>query len=298
MFATACKIAAQYTHPVVAAFRRHDGQCNALFGSFVVVNREGWIVTADHIMRSIADLLESNGAYYDLAQQHETRRNDSLLSADEKQRWVEANAFPPDMITDVQLWWGGLSSTGNIANGFSLEQMDLAIGQLDGYIPPASIQYPRFKNPAHDMDVGSSLCKIGFPIFSNVLPTFDSQTGGFGFAAGVIPPALFPLDGIVTRIITYTFDEVPSFLPCLFVETSTLGLPGHSGGPLVDVDGNIWAIQSRNYYYSPGFMEAKNAAVPGASAGHQYLPLGWGIHSATVTGFLRDHRVAFELASR
>ena len=51
MFSKAYEIASSYTHPVVASMRFFDGSISCAIGSFVIVNNEGWIATAAHLIQ-------------------------------------------------------------------------------------------------------------------------------------------------------------------------------------------------------------------------------------------------------
>ncbi len=50
MFVDAIRKAHRFTRPVVISYRRNSGECDAAIGSFVVINSEGWAVTANHIV--------------------------------------------------------------------------------------------------------------------------------------------------------------------------------------------------------------------------------------------------------
>lgn len=297
MFANAYKIAAKYTFPIHILYRRYDGVCQVLTGSFVVINADGWIVTANHITLMFTELLQSYEEYDTLAQQREVRLNDARLSAEDKQHWVEANPIAPDLVTNLQLWWGGVSATNILDNVTALDAMDLVIGQLDAYLPPDGITYPRFWHPDNPTDPGTSLCKMGYPpIIDTDQPTFDEQTNEFVFPEGAVMPALFPLDGILTRHTALVNNQETYSFPQLFVETSTPSLRGHSGGPLIDVQGNVWGIQSQTRYYPLGFLNEASTQASGEPVVYSYLNLGYSIHSATIVGFLRQNKVAFDLS--
>lgn len=50
MFAQACKRATCFTRPVVISRRYFDRSTDCGCGAFVVINDEGWIVTAAHLL--------------------------------------------------------------------------------------------------------------------------------------------------------------------------------------------------------------------------------------------------------
>ena len=50
MFSNAVPIAAGFTRPVVISSRSAKGECAGIIGAYVVLNREGWILTAGHLL--------------------------------------------------------------------------------------------------------------------------------------------------------------------------------------------------------------------------------------------------------
>ena len=53
MFQHAYEVASQYTHPVLISHRFFDGKIESGLGSFIILNREGWILTAAHLLEPI-----------------------------------------------------------------------------------------------------------------------------------------------------------------------------------------------------------------------------------------------------
>jgi hypothetical protein len=77
----------------------------------------------------------------------------------------------------------------------------------------------------------------------------------------------------------------PGF-PVSFVETSSPGLRGQSGGPTFDVEGNIWAIQSQTRHLPLGFSpEIKDGGQNHKE--HQFLNVGMGTHVETLLGLFK-----------
>src|SRR5262249_9043402 len=127
---------------------------------------------------------------------------------------------------------------------------DLALARLAGPIDKLNVKtFPTFANPAKPIKQGTSLCRLGYP-FHEVKALFDSASQQFS-----IPdlPALasFPNDGILTRNVIIVDQNTKRQVN--FLETSTAGLRGQSGGPLFDVKGNIWGLQSRTSHLPLGF---------------------------------------------
>lgn len=129
-------------------------------------------------------------------------------------------------------------------------------------------------------------------------PTFDEATSNFALPPDQTSLALFPIEGIFTRILNITAQgggagNYP--FPLMFVETSTPGLRGQSGGPTFDWDGAIWAIQSQTRHLPLGFSpEIKHGGT--AQKEHQFLNVGMGVHVETVLGFLNQKGVKHQVA--
>jgi hypothetical protein len=86
----------------------------------------------------------------------------------------------------------------------------------------------------------------------------------------------------------------PLPFPIKYIETSSPGLKGQSGGPMFDINGVVWAIQAKTIHLPLGF----DAEVPGRKGHteHQFLNVGLGVHPETLLGALRNLGVAFETA--
>ena len=200
--------------------------------------------------------------------------------------------YPLDqaLINNYSTW---LVSDGvGIDDIIALPDVDLAVCKLTGFRSAMVPNYPLFKDPSRPMDQGTSLCKLGFP-FHNIVPTFDEQSGMFHLPSGSLPAPVFPIEGIFTRKISI---QSATHHPLTFIETSSPGLRGQSGGPTVDIHGAIWAIQSRTQHYPLGFGNADSKSKDSEHLRHQYLNVGWGIHVETILSVLRERNINFQLS--
>lgn len=84
----------------------------------------------------------------------------------------------------------------------------------------------------------------------------------------------------------------------MFLETSSPGLMGQSGGSILDTSGTVWGIQSKTANLSLGF----DPEVPDGNGGltkrkeHQFLNVGWSTHPETIVGLLKEKGIAHTLA--
>jgi hypothetical protein len=62
MFRNAIAIAQQYTQPVVLSRRAANGKCSSNIGSFVIINDDGWILTAGYIISIAVPIIGNTGS--------------------------------------------------------------------------------------------------------------------------------------------------------------------------------------------------------------------------------------------
>jgi hypothetical protein len=84
-------------------------------------------------------------------------------------------------------------------------------------------------------------------------PTYDEATNSFETPPDQAVLAFFPIDGIFTRIINVLPPSPAPNFPLKYIETSSPGLRGQSGGPTFDTEGAVWAIQSQTRHLPLGF---------------------------------------------
>ena len=187
-------------------------------------------------------------------------------------------------IIKVGAWWGHKGWRLDSAEGET--GADLATGKISNFDPTLIRQYPVFKNPTLNFDAGEPLCKIGYPFYS-VETFYDSENDKFTFPDNTFPIPYFPMDGILTRI-GVVRDSVTKF-----VETSSPGLQGQSGGPTFDTRGRVWALQSGTKPYPLGF----EPQVPRQQrTEHQFLNAGWGTHVETIIEYLKQKNIKFSMS--
>jgi hypothetical protein len=258
MFADAIETAGNFTRPLVLSTRSADGTVSCSIGAYMVLNAEGWALTAGHMM-------------------------DALRAADPSNRKPD----DPSAITNVSYWWGvdGLGM-GEVHVDFD---RDLAITQLTGFESSSVAAYPVFGQPAGSLRPGDSLCRLGYPLHQ-AAATFDEKTSGFTLAPGTIPIPRFPVDGIYTR--DAIRENSATKRKVRFLETSSPGLRGQSGGPIFDTSARVWAIQSLTTHIPLGFSPEVIAADGSKTTEHQFINLGLGCHVDEVLAFVRSKGVS------
>ncbi|MGB2678203.1 MAG: serine protease [Candidatus Acidiferrum sp.] len=290
MFADALDSVRPCTLPLVICTRHFDGTVEAGLATFVVLNREGWVLTAAHVLQAFFDTQKHAPEIREYRRQEAEIQNNPLFTKGVRAKYLKNLKSNPKWITSGSFWWG--------MDGVKIETVavnpvrDLAVGQMQGFNPDSVARYPVFKNPDSPLRIGTSLCRLGYP-FHGVQATFDEVTGQFKFAEGVLPAPQFPIEGIYTR--DCMMIEQNSKRGALFLETSSPGLRGQSGGPIFDTRGRVCGIQSRTVNFPLGFS-------PQVSQGnvqtieHQFLNVGIGAHIKEIATFLAEQKVQVEFA--
>lgn len=290
MFKEAYEIASQFTHPVIVSMRFFDKTVECILGAFVVLNNEGWIVTVAHLLQPLLASQQHANEINEYKEQARKINDDSSLNVKQKQKRVARLKTNPKWITNISFWW---AKDGHKISGFQLlPEGDLAIGRLENFDSKWVPTYPVIKDPKN-LPCGTSLCKLGFP-FHNPKATFDEATGNFSLQAGTLPVPRFPIDGIFTRNVWVGKSKDGKY-DIGFLETSSPGLRGQSGGPIFDVKGTIWAIQSRTQHFPLGFSPKviKNGKEVEEN---QFLNVGFGVHPSLLVAFLKDQEVNFKMS--
>lgn len=289
MFAKAYTIASAYTHPVLLSYRFFSGGVESGLGSFITINREGWILTAAHMIEPINTFLKHSKKMQEYRNALADIDQNAALNATEKTR--KKKRIQPDarLMTNISHWWG---KDGHMIRQFKVfKENDLAVGKIENYDPAFCSAYPVFRDPS-SLRAGTSVCKLGFPFF-NVKAEFNEEKNSFQFDRSIFPIPRFPIDGIITRQVRSPQAGEQKH-PVKFIETSSPGLRGQSGGPLFDVDGRIMGIQSHTRHLPLGFspkIKKGNKEVEE----NQFLNVGVGAHVESILAFLDRHDVSYDV---
>ena len=290
MFSNAYDIACHYTSPVVISSKTIGNTVQCGGGAFVFLNREGWIVTVAHIFNTRHKLINDLTFLKNYNQEIKSIEDNQKLNPHTKRKKIASLKKDPNWFVTDSYWWG--------KDGVSLDdvkifpEIDLAIGRLNPFNPDLIKNYPKIKNPC-DLKPGTSLCKLGFP-FHQINATYDEQTKSFQLAKNALPMPVFPIDGILTRFI-YAGKTKDGKYDVKFIETSSPGLMGQSGGPIFDVNATIWGIQSHTNSMPLGFTPkvSKNGKE---IEENQFINVGCGVHSEVLVNILTDNDIKFELS--
>lgn len=292
MFSKAYEMASGYTRPVIISKRLHSGVVIAGCATFIVLNKNGWVLTAGHVLQD-AHLAKNHAQEISSYRQECAQvRDNPQLTDKQKRKKIAHLPEDPNWITNLSYWWAN-DQTRSLQTNFSIDpQADIAVGKLTGIENLSIKDYPVFANPKSTLAPGTSLCRLGFP-FHQVKASFDDSTGQFRLEQLQSLP-MFPNDGIHTRIMLSKNESTGREVK--FIETSTPGLRGQSGGPIFDVNGHIWAIQNQTLSLPLGFTP-KVKENGKTITEHQFMHIGVGCHVEHVLELLEKNGVEVSVAS-
>lgn len=289
MFAEACRRAMCYTKPLIACFVNVSGAANAGNGSMVIVNSDGWFLTAAHMFSSLVK--QQSDAPHVQKYTTEVAEIEALTNLDAKHKQKRISKLPHDgqWIAGTSFWWSPSINAQPrplvTSKLVLIGDHDLALGQIADFDPACVTEYPVFKCKP-PLEPGTSLCRLGFP-FTNIRVTIDHATREISIDVEGL--SFFPNDGILTRELPLRIDSAGNAVRA--IETSSAGLRGQSGGPIFDRHGTVWAIQSMTGHHSLGF----DPPDPGSSnrTVHQFMNVGLGVHPESIVGAMEKHNVSF-----
>ncbi len=270
MFQKALQIAQGFTLPVIVSHRRESGALGSNMATHMVINDEGWCLTAYHVVKMMNDLNDEKLTY--------SATGGRLRNRAARKRKDDG------LVTDWASWWG--NDNWKLQDLVCDEEADLAVGRLDPFDPRSVPNYVVFKDPEKNFVPGVSLCKLGFP-FHEVSFTFDEETRSFKAPPGTLPIPLFPIEGMFVRMpvhVSASGRRIP------FIETSTPGLPGQSGGPTFDEEGGVWAMQSRTTHYPLVFANSIQAI--------QTFNTGVGLHAGVIIECLKNWGIKCRISTK
>jgi hypothetical protein len=291
MFAKAYSLARCFTQPVIISTRLYDKTVECTGGAFIVLNDGGWIITAAHLWESFFAYQRHTGELQAHKKQLEEIEQDQNLTEKQRNKKLRRIKPNPHWITNHSFWWGrdGVS----VKDMKALPECDVVVGRLEPFKQTMVKAYPIIKDPSKGLNPGTSLCKLGFP-FHELKASFDEAKDVFVLAPRVVPLPLFPIEGIYTRNAADGRSKDGKY-EIKFLETSSPGLRGQSGGPIFDTNGTVWAIQSRTTHFLLGFSPKVKRNGKEVEE-NQFLNVGLGVHPEVIVAFLTANGISFKLS--
>lgn len=270
MFTHAIDVATKFTNPYVGLRRRANGEVFSTMGAFIVVNDDGWVITAGHVVDEI------------------------VARANEAESAGEHGASGGRVVASTELWAvpGFMMTKPHVVEAHVDRVADLALCRIEPFDGDSVAEYPVFRDTdAAPIEQGMSVCRLGFP-FCDVPATYIEERREFALDDRAFPVPRFALDGMVARFNRRFADDGSA--SALFIETSTPGLRGQSGGPLVDTSGRVCGVQSHTSHVDLGF-DAQYATDGGVVTERQFLNVGAATHVDEVRAMLDSAGAKYRL---
>src|SRR5687768_7571597 len=107
MFADANKLAAEFTRPVHFTVERTDGSLGGGIGALVVINDEGWFVTAYHQIEEAQKLAKYQSDYQAyMAQVAAIENSREKMSEKERKKRIRRIEAPEKAVKKWAMMWG------------------------------------------------------------------------------------------------------------------------------------------------------------------------------------------------
>jgi len=281
MFADACQKAVRYTRPIAISTRRHDGTLQTDVASMIIVNSNGWAITAGHVFDSFVKFQGDDKKMKEVEQINLQRQQKAGSPSPEIK-------IDGSLITNHSFWWAWDGARFN--NVYVNRQIDIAIGRIDNFDPSWVKEYPVFADP-DKMRVGTSLCRGGYP-FINIKPDFNLQTMTFAIPK-ITEKEFYPTDGMLGHL-TYRGKSIDGGYDMHYIETSTPGIKGQSGGPIFDSKGLVYGMQTLTEHRELGFHPT--AELDGQKyIENQFMNIGVGLSTKTLIEIFRSKNVRFDM---
>ena len=271
MFQQAVARSMSFTKPVITYLRRNNGAVQTGCAAFVLLNPDGWVVSAAHVLDAKLTADKDRLELQARDKRIQEIQVDPMLSEKRKPGLIKQVPSKPDWITTCSYWW---SVDGMILTNVAMNPAaDLMVGQLQPFQPDPGAVYPVLGNSTKSpIAPGAMLCRLGFP-FHEVKATWNVTTSTFDTDPLTFPIPFFPYEGMYTR--QAILSAGPGAQAATFLEMSSPGLRGQSGGPIFDSDGVVWAIQSRTLSLPLGFQPSVHGTAKPVVE-HQFINLGLG----------------------
>jgi hypothetical protein len=287
MFRKAYLIGSKFTLPVIISSRFIDGRVECGIGSFILLNKDGWILTAAHIMSAMMKAQEDALKIEEYNHKILEIENDERIESKTKRKRINRLNKDNNWIINQSYWW---AYDPFIIEEFTINPLkDIALARISNFLEASEQIYPVFSK-TDDSNIGESVCKLGYPLH-DVKAEYVENINRFILAPNTLPVPRFPIEGIISRfnlIIDENGDKTK------FIETTSPGLRGQSGGPIMNVDGEIYAMQIRTQHYALGFNP--EIIINGRHViEHQFLNTGIGISSDDIIKLCNENSISINV---
>ncbi len=292
MFVNAIEIVSGFTRPIHSISRNYGStviQPGA--ATLFFVNSDGWALTCRHLAQQLvgADQLATRRqAFRKELAAHLGQKKQRLILRQLEQKYQYSRNTTFELYNRfINCFEGPMDVQLKLHNN-----LDVALIQFRNFTRLLCTSYPAFAANGGDLKQGTVLCRLGFPFpeFSNY--AYDSNADKIDWTnTGRIATPRFPIEGMVTRHIANEASQVVGF------EMSTPGLRGQSGGPVFDVEGVIWGMQSATNHLDLDFDVNQEVVRNGSKkrvSDSAFLHVGHCVHLDVLKSFMKENDVRFQ----
>lgn len=270
----------KYTRPLAISTRHYDGSLETEVCSMIIINEEGWAITAGHAFdahlkfkndtKKIEEIKEINAAHHS-----ENGSPSSEIKIDKS------------LLTHHSFWFG--MDGARFTEGYVNRQLDIAVGKLEPFDSSMITEYPVFADPDH-MRIGTSICTAGYP-FINIKPEFNEQMNAFRIPKIPSESLFYPINGIFTHV-ERKGKSIDGSYERNYIETSATAIKGLSGGPIFDKNSRIFGMQVWADNRPLGFHPT--AEIDGQKyIENQFMNISIGLHASTIMDVLDSKGIKY-----
>ncbi len=285
MYKKSIKNNSKYLVPFVEGIKYYgSNEIEHALGTMIILNDDGDILTCKHIAQEFIINDQLAASYPKLLNDLKNCKNDKEKEELEKKYNITKSTA---VLTNINLPF-------KIDRDINIEiklhsYLDLAIIRFKG-IKVKFDNYPVFAKNIPEQ--GQSVCKLGFAFPEYSYFEYSEEKENIVLKKEKVDNfPLFPMDGIVTRIVMDERNEKSMF------ETSTPGIRGQSGGPIFSPEGIIYGIQSFTKQLDLNFdidMNVKRGIMEKKVTYTPFINLGVGVTSVEIIKFLDENGIKYE----
>lgn len=260
MFVKSIENISRFVRPICFVERLNNDELISKTATLFFVNDEGVAITCKHVANTLINI--------------DKLKNKKLENTDYK-----------DAIISFTDCYEIINSIQYILHPY----YDIAIIKING-IGKLYDGHCTFLKDSFEIKQGKNLCRLGFafPEFNNYKIDSDDKLVFTNKGNQNLP--LFPIDGIITRLVR---DENNTY----GIELSTPGFNGQSGAPLFDEKGIVYGMQYMTKHLHLGFDITNQEIRIGNSKkiidNYPFVNLGQCLHVNIIKDFLKQNNIPF-----
>ncbi len=292
MFVEAIKKVSEFTRPIYTLTREY-GSNLVLPGAATIffVNELGCAITCRHVAQLIVQADPVNTAYNSFKAEvqslpNSNKRNRKLKELEQKYNYERGR------IIQLKNLFVNCVSKLDTYEIIMHPALDIAIIKFSSNSNFLYKNYAVFLKDENQIEQGRYLCRLGYPFAEFTNYRFSETNDDIEWTnEGQQATPTFPIDGIVTRHLLGEDGKK------MGIEMSTPGLRGQSGGPLFDISGKVYGMQSMTNHLHLGFdMKNFDLMINGRStkvSNQPFLHVGLCISVNNIKSFLKENNIKF-----